>query len=374
MSYLKENESSIHLQAKEKLFDLILSRRVKIYDQYGKEYKIFTGQFENEFLHIESFIMNYENKAIFSSNNPPCNIHLDKNNDKLCDQAGYYGAFKNLPCRSCIENNLPWAFEKPSEYASFRPDISFGYNGQHKIWLEVKYTSNSKINKIRFCHKNNIILLEIDAEHILNFNSYTGALIFNKLEYVNEEFDLTDIEDFVHKSLNENKYVYSQDVKSKIYNKGIIGIDYWECFTKILNKFNLTEIEHYSKPVQQYYGLNSSIKILVNNDDLTKFEMIEKEYYDKIYEEVYEITSKKAKELIEHIKKNTYMFTSEFKNKIIEVVPKGYRNKIDFKRLYEENDLEDIFYYDYVKRLNAIGITFKGNKEKRKLLLFKNTY
>lgn len=39
--YFDMNESNSHLEAKEKLFDLITLKRIKIIDQYDNEYKVF---------------------------------------------------------------------------------------------------------------------------------------------------------------------------------------------------------------------------------------------------------------------------------------------------------------------------------------------
>lgn len=225
--YFDTNESRSHFEAKEKLFDLILSRRVRILDQHGKEYEIFKGKFDNEFLHIESFVMDYSSEALFSSLNPPCDKYMSGNNKSPhCSMKGYFGAFKELPCEKCVKRNYGKYMTGGNKFASYRADLAYGYEGKHKIWLEIENTSPCSKNKIDFCKNNDITLLEISSYDVNNFNKHVGDLIFNKLEEYEYKYSFYDelkkLPEYIEKIIKNNGFSYYTDVFGYFATKRII--------------------------------------------------------------------------------------------------------------------------------------------------------
>lgn len=262
-NYFETNESNSHLKAKEKLFDLIVSKRIEIVDQHGNSYEIFKGKDETEFLHIESFVMDYSNQALFSNEKPPCQQHLNDHNKKgLCEAKGYYGAYKELPCERCVSINFRRHIKNSSIYASYRPDVAFGYQGIHKIWLEIKNENPCSINKIEFCKKNDIVLLEISDTDVLKFKDYNGRLIFNKLEEYIETPNLYKDIDIVLKHIDK-KLKVDLFVDYKEVNNMFIGMPSMDGFfsarnyikfrNRLEDKFSIISIE--GKELKSHFGV-----------------------------------------------------------------------------------------------------------------------
>ncbi|MGD6876806.1 hypothetical protein [Bacillus infantis] len=277
--YFDTNESSTHKKAKEKLFDLIVSKRIEIVDQDGNVYEIFKGKDETEFLHIESFVMDYYNQALFSNDKSPCQQHLsDLKKEGMCDAKGYYGAFKELPCEKCVSFNFRKYVKYSSKYASYRPDIAFGYKGEHKVWLEIKNESPCSENKIEFCKKYGITLLEINAADVIGFKDYNGKLMFNKLEeYIHVKTIYEEVEELamlISNDLNTNEFVPFSTVTNFISDRGYAEqlIKFKRIFDKeVENKFYKVNVE--GKDIKKYFGLKKKGTVLVK-----------KEQYDKINE------------------------------------------------------------------------------------------
>lgn len=273
--YFDSNESLSHKKAKEKLFDLIVQKRIEIVDQYDNVYEIFNGRYKDEFLHIESFIMDYSNEAIFSNEKSPCIKHLEDYKKKgLCDAKGYYGGFKELPCERCVIKNFRKHLGSSSKFASYRPDVSFGYNGNHKIWLEIKSGNPCSKNKIDFCKENGIILLEIKDFDVLNFNDYHGQLVFNKLEeYVhipNVYEDIDNIIHFAHDELNVQKYLMYTEVIGKINeassSKSSLAPRNILLLTERIES-ELAIVNADRKELMDYFGLIKKCKIIISKLD-----------------------------------------------------------------------------------------------------------
>lgn len=285
--YFDSNESSSHKKAKEKLFDLIISKRVEILDQNGNKYEIFKGVQEKEFLHIESFIMDYINKAIFSNMESPCIKHLrDFNKKGLCDTNGYYGAFKELPCEKCVKINFGKYLSGSSKYASYRPDVSFGYNGLHKVWLEIKNESPCSKNKIEFCKQNDIILLEISDNDVLKFNDCNGKLIFNKLEeYIHIASIYEDIDEvitYIKAEIKDNKFAFMQEASHKLlklpFSDGFLQPRNILLLQKrIENEFNIISIDN--KELEKYFNINKKSKLIISKEEYDK--LVELNYINK---------------------------------------------------------------------------------------------
>lgn len=271
-NYFNTNESKTHLAAKEKLFDLIVSKRIKIIDQYNHEYKIFTGEYEDEFLHVESFIMDYDNKAIFSNSDSPCKKYFEDKPKKKpsCSMEGYYGAFKELPCSGCINSNFRRETNHSSNLASYRPDVSFGYSGEHKVWLEIKVSNGSSEKKIEFCRDKGIVLLEIEASAVNNFKDYVGTLQFTKLEeYVYEVniFDCTkEIVEHVKNQLDVSDYVPYNDMLDKfedVANTLNVSARDLIRLQNIISE-NFTIVTTDNKIAKEYFNLKKKLKIITS--------------------------------------------------------------------------------------------------------------
>lgn len=226
--FFNNKESKAHKEAKEKLFDLIIQDKVKILDNYNREYYIYVG-FEEEFLHMESFLINYHNEAIYSNYDLPCVKHLNFNKEEyvlLCDLKGHWGVFETLPCKKCIEIN----YIGDKNIIGYTPDIAYGYDGKHQIWLEINHKHKCTKQKIDYCRDNNIILLEINSKDVLDFNeTKNNNLIFNNLS--NDRYNITfdkkvyfagkiNQHDWRHSLFNtlriEDEYYYEKD--GFIYN------------------------------------------------------------------------------------------------------------------------------------------------------------
>jgi len=284
--YFDTNESKSHLEAKEKLFDLITSKRVKIADQDGNVYDVFSGKHDDEFLHMESFIMNYSSDAIFSNKESPCKKFMENKNPG-CNMEGYFGAFKELPCEKCIVKNFRKYIEGSSKYASYRPDVSFGYEGKHKIWLEIKNESPCSKNKIEFCKSNGIVLLEIDSTDINGFKSHNGKLLFNRLEeYVHTPSIYEDTENilkFIREKLNEEKFIPYEQVVEKFAdapsNSEFVTARNIIKFKERLEKeFNIILIE--GSDLKRYFNVKRKQKALISKIEYDK--LIENKYINEI--------------------------------------------------------------------------------------------
>lgn len=367
--YFNYKESFTHLSAKEKLFELIKSRRVTIKDQFNEEYDIFKGKFNHEFLHLESFVMDYSNRVLFSNYDSPCKEL--KNFTPLCKQEGYMGAFEELPCAKCILSNFG-DIKKSSRYASFRPDISFGYDGLHKVWLEIKHTHESTYNKLRFCYENDIILLEIDTNVIEEFNDYNGELVFERLIYEPVEIDLSKYEKFIESNLNEKGYILSVDLKRKI-NKNLFEYTFnklarYDIYNQLINKYNLIEVFDDNRGVMEYFGFKGKKKILIQEKDIPKIERIKEEYNIRVNERINNIID----ELVSEINKNGYMLLSDFKSRLSKSAPKGHKSNFNYKEIFKENKLIDVYTEECMEYLIKLG--FHYTKIKKKVLLPQETY
>jgi len=276
-NYFNTNESKSHIEAKEKLFDLIVSKRIKVIDQHDNEYEVFTGIHEGEFLHIESFVMDYNSNVIFSNTESPCKKYFDGNKKKKpkCDFNGYYGAFKELPCSTCIHVNFRRETNHSSHLASFRPDVSFGYEGLHKIWFEIKSSNPCSKNKIEFCKNNGIVLLEISDSDVKSFEDYNGTLKFNKLEeyiHVPTIYDgLKEINKYIKQRLTESKYLLHEEVIDKFFefagadSKNIAARDLIKLQDKVKEEFITIAIDN--KILRDHFEIKKKVNVIITKEE-----------------------------------------------------------------------------------------------------------
>lgn len=284
------NESKSHLKAKEKLFDLITSKRIEIVDQHGNQYEVFTGKYKDEFLHIESFVMDYSPKVIFSNKEAPCKKYFEGTKKKPnCNMSGYFGAFKELPCSRCISCNFKRETNTSSHLASFRPDVAFGFDGLHKVWFEIKNSSPCSEKKIEFCKSNGIVLLEISDSDINNFKEYTGTLIFNKLkDYVyqtNIYDDLKTIMSLIGKELKDKQYVTVDEIYKEYIKLPNVDSENTRqlilFYQRIKEKFIMLKLDN--KISREHFGLEKKTSIIttLSENELLKQKLINNQDEEK---------------------------------------------------------------------------------------------
>ena len=374
--YFDNNESKKHLQAKEELFDLIVSRRVKVLDQHGVEYKIFNGEHKDEFLHIESFVMDYSDEALFSNYNSPCKKYMTGNKIPECNMKGYFGAFKEFPCEKCVQVNYGEFMSGGNKFASYRADIACGHQGKHRIWLEIKNTSPCSKGKIEFCKSRGVTLLEIDA---------------NDVDGIRDKFN-TSIVELKFIKLEEYKYEYNfyEELKNLPNHIGkIIEVDGYTTFDEVINFFNLKSGERGVSDVRNivkiqnlikerfavikecgdgliaYFNLDKKRSIIVEKNDYDKYIFIESDYIPSIIRNLENELVLATKEM-----KDGFLDRVELERDIKAKLPKGYKRSIKFDEWYDKHKLIKIEGRRYSKQLNGLGIKASN----RNIIISNDTY
>ncbi|WP_137743282.1 hypothetical protein [Robertmurraya siralis] len=229
--YFDMNESETHLKAKEKLFSLIANKKVRLIDDKRKQIHIYSGAIPTEFLHMESMVVGYGSDALYSNFDSPCKSFIDS---PVCDLKGHFGVIEQLPCQKCILNNVnEEELRGSSIYASYRPDIAYGINGKHLVWVEIYHKSKSSYSKVYFCRDKGIKLLEVKADDVLNLVE-DNDLVVNVLNEKLDEYITDSLEDKVAKIINS--------VKKYISNNGMIPN---KDFYKFIDKYNLNTFDRY---------------------------------------------------------------------------------------------------------------------------------
>ena len=364
--FYSNTESNTHYKAKMQLFDYILQGKIKIKDNHNNTYNIFQGEYDTEFLHIESFIVKpiqcktYINSVMFSNPDLPCVKYFNFNKKEhrlLCDQKSYYGAIENIPCRKCIEINLGNNKDYKNHFIGFTPDIAFGYNGEHKVWLEINYTHPCSDGKINYCKNNNITLLEIDVNDISKINNKELIFYNYNLSYiiVKNEFNdqiANDIIDYYIKGI-KNKYGMKKEIRD-------FFIDYYSYFNyedkylKFLDDNNFKEYIHYNTFIKSYLGIEISgfphlivskelYNILIN---LEKQETEVKKFKLSILED----------KILQDIDINNYIVSNNYKKEYNKLTDNNYNVWVNF---LTRNNLKEII--QYTRELKEqLGITSKG--------------
>jgi hypothetical protein len=269
-------ETKKHYQAKKLLFDLITQQKVKIIDHEGEIFEVFPNKYKYEFLHSESFILGNDIAPLYSSETKllPCIKYFSNNFTPICDLKRHCGAIYDLPCTKCLEINLSTNFEKIKEIINFKPDIAWGYENKHRIWIEIHNTNKSTYRKMKFCYENGITLLEIGAKDILkcNLNKENNLLIFNNLtklyEYIDKEKWKEMIIKEIEEMLNKYGYVYKKhliDQLSGLLEENEIELGY----KLILNKLNLIELKGATNKLVKdlkMYNVRKNTVILVKSN------------------------------------------------------------------------------------------------------------
>ena len=367
--YFDYNEGNKHLSAKNKLYNLILSRRVKLIDQNEKEYVIFMGDFKNEFLHLESFVMDYSSNVLFSNSTPIWKKFIS---NPHCSQTGYYGAYEELPCHNCVKENIEGdLLTGSSKYASFRPDIAFGYNGIHKVWIEIKDTNTSSISKLSFCKEKDIILLEVNAEYVLQLQGFHNNLNVNRLDdkmvTCDNKKDYSNVKNLIENKITKNKYISSKECSELIESISNGGNEYIDNLARVKYDLDLTVLENVSIPLQHYFGTKQ--KIYVKKDILTTLSTYEINFEEQIVIKV----SEKIYELDEIIRKQGFMMQKDYNEEIIKVLPEGYKSKLNNYNS-KLNTYNRIIVREIYDKLIDEGIKIDKKRKSGKIILSKKLY
>ena len=355
--FFENTESKIHNKAKMRLFDLLLEGKVEIKDNYNNTYNIFQGEYDTEFLHIESFLIKpnkydpYINSAMLSNHELPCMKYLNLNKEEhrlLCNQQGYYGAIENLPCRKCIEINLGNKQEY-KYFVGYTPDISFGYNGEHKIWLEINYTHLCSDHKINYCINNNITLLEINADDI-KYNS--EELYFNNhnLNFYTERERLFNeaVNNYLNE-INDKGYIFRENIKNTF-------IDYFsnDEYFKFLEENNLIKYTKYNNFIKSYLCIKESgfPYLIVNNELYNELLTMGKQEREIMKYKLILFENK----ILKDIHENKYILSNKYKKEYNNLSNNDQRQWLNFLKI---NNLIEIGQYN--KQLKeSLGITSKG--------------
>lgn len=365
--FYENSEGKKHYDMKMKLFDLIIEKNVKIVDDYNAEYEIYTKKHKNEFLHIESFIIKpeqedrYVNSVFFSNENLPCSKYLGfdtNNNGLLCDLKGYCGAIEKLPCNKCLEINLDKK-QKNDISIGFTPDISFGYDGKHIVWLEVLNTSPCSPYKIKFCQDNNIELLEISVTDIDRFKS--GRMIFNNLT---KKVNKTGEKEFLSKVLeqiNKKGYYLKTDFNMD-YHKILYPVfaeEYHIKFDQFLSTYNLSLLEKYDEKIKKLLNIEiDGLKHLIISDSFEQKVLEATQYLNANIEEcAFNRIVDIFHDITKQINESGFIRSNSIKNKLFK----------EFKIFEVEKEEFEKLWLDFLKKNNLFE-----DKSRRSIVILRN--
>lgn len=335
--YFDMNESETHLKAKEKLFSLIANKKVRLIDDKRKQIHIYSGAIPTEFLHMESMVVGYGSDALYSNFDSPCKSFIDS---PVCDLKGHFGVIEQLPCQKCILNNVnEEELRGSSIYASYRPDIAYGINGKHLVWVEIYHKSKSSYSKVYFCRDKGIKLLEVKADDVLNLVE-DNDLVVNVLNEKLDEYITDSLEDKVAKIINSvkkyisnNGMIPNKDFYKFIDKYNLNTFDRYYTKRKIIDTIGLVKLENYTYDVQVHLGLKSKIHGFILPKRL---ESIEHEI-EKINLKVKIDCNNILREMREKVKLNKYVVHNEYMKMIKECLPKGQKSKLkDYIKFKDE--------------------------------------
>ena len=187
---MENNEKHLHLFAQKKMFDLITTRRVSLFNSTDyQELNIYTGIYNNdEFLHMNGIGLCYGGFSIFSNPDLPCKELRKKvdNWESKCNDVVLYGAWDSVPCYECIRQNFNvFRFFNGSldNFLGYNADIMFGIRGMFRDWIDIGGLSKHNRYKIEYCKKNNIRLFNVAASVVMNFDyfNYNDHLFLKRI-------------------------------------------------------------------------------------------------------------------------------------------------------------------------------------------------
>lgn len=277
MNLFNSVETKEHMRAKSLLFDLIIMKKVKFIDHEGEEIEVFPHRYKTEFLHSESLILGESVMPMYSSKTSalPCVKYFSPRRSDtftpMCDLRGHYGAIFELPCIRCLYANQSKNFDKLSKLIGLRADIAWGYANRHRVWIEIYYKGKSTYRKMRFCHKNNIILLEVKAEDVLNcdISKDNNILICENLTKIYDKLDKDKWEEIIIKDIQEKLDEYGYVKKSYLLDqlKGFLWKNQLNSsYKKILEKMNLIETKGASDVIikqLKLYNISKNTVLLI---------------------------------------------------------------------------------------------------------------
>jgi len=279
-------EGKLHKKIKDYIFDSIVNGSCRVFDDSGIEYHIYKGEYDDEFLHMEDFLikpreqLTYLKEAMLSSSELPCMKYLNFTNNThhmMCKGRGYFGAIDTMPCRKCFDVNFEalCKYTNPS-FIGFNPDISYGYNGVHKVWLEINSTHECTPYKVNYCFQNDIILLEIDVREF-STKPYSKEFHFKRLlpakDFVVTKQSLIDdlfksIQTYGFEIASNFKYRYHNFCnKHGEYMTDTILYNYLETVDLIV----IDPIQSCSSPQSGYYWFDD---IIIHKDNLNNIQNI----------------------------------------------------------------------------------------------------
>lgn len=345
-------EGEKHRRAKYDLLNILIEGSITIKDNLGNTYTILNKK-EGEFLHLESFLINYDALPTYSSTELPCKKHLNfnlKDHRLMCNQKGNFGVVEVLPCRKCIElNYCVENFQEIKRLVGFTPDISYGYNNQHIIWFEIKNHSGCSDYKKKFCCINNITLLEINHE---NIDRYAKELIFENLSHQPSQEEMLnktisnmcfEIEQnrYAPKSIykNELKSIYA-DLSSKNFNKK---------YQDILNQNDLCEITQRNKSMNIKFGMPmGNSHLIVKKDFLNNINIFNLQYENELKNTLEDQIEKIKSQILESISKEGYTLSKNFKKDFLIILGKLNKKNThsQWKKFLSQNKLKELERYD----------------------------
>lgn len=315
--FLKNSEGKKHSEIKSMIYDKLLIGNIKIQDDLGNTYDIFKNKYENEFLHVESFLIKpngektYLKEVMLSNEKLPCVNYLNfaiDTHKMLCNKKGYFGAIECLPCRKCLEINyhLLEKYLNP-HFIGFTPDIAFGYDGEHKIWLEINSTHECSDYKINYCFNNNITLLEIDVNNInlekdldtLCFKNLTrnNVLIFDKDSLINQLLYNINSIGYIKKKEFTDKYKYASVIRGNIATEDDIN--------ELLNELNLIILKTNINIAKSLFKWNFTgvSQIIISKDN---YNILNEYIYKKNFNDQIDIIDKNFTIIISNIESMGY--------------------------------------------------------------------
>ncbi|WP_299831324.1 hypothetical protein [uncultured Metabacillus sp.] len=184
------NESDVHKSFKDKLFNMIINKEIKLYDQFGKEI-IFK---DNSFISTETPVSKEYGKEIpYVSSCKPCldkfELEYNEEVEKRIDPKvvkSCYNSYKIHPCIGCI-------FNKQNYISVF--DIGAGKDKEYTTAIEVLNTSRVKEYKLKYCIKNNIELFEVNVNDIED--ELDDTLVLQRLWWIDNKGKIIIHKDYI---------------------------------------------------------------------------------------------------------------------------------------------------------------------------------
>ncbi|MGG4495648.1 hypothetical protein [Brevibacillus reuszeri] len=131
---------------------------------------------------MENPVADQDKRALLVHPNFPC-LSLFKNIEEMnpiCKFETKVGLIGESPCYKCLVDNYQIEnkndLHKVVNNISAIPDITYGYNNENIMWLEIMNTSPCSKRKIDLCNDMGIKLLEFSTNEIMSYNDDTEKL------------------------------------------------------------------------------------------------------------------------------------------------------------------------------------------------------